>query len=59
MLSSLKASVAAAPNIEVLVDSTLTGRYDDNWVAVVQEATVGQPRDSSRPAQKCWSLLQA
>ncbi|HXY45369.1 MAG TPA: 2Fe-2S iron-sulfur cluster-binding protein, partial [Acidimicrobiales bacterium] len=35
-LAELRAAVAASPSIEVLVNSTVTGRYDDNWVAVVQ-----------------------
>ena len=35
-LAELRAAVAAMPSIEVLVNSTVTGRYDDNWVAVVQ-----------------------
>lgn len=35
-LSELRAAVAAQPGIEVLVDSVVTGRYDHNWVAVVQ-----------------------
>jgi sarcosine oxidase subunit alpha len=40
-LASLRAAVAAAPSIEVLVDSAVTGRYDDNWVAVVQRSLPG------------------
>lgn len=32
----LVATVAAEPGIEVARDSVVTGRYDDNWVAVVQ-----------------------
>lgn len=35
-LAELRAQVAAEPGIEVLVNSVVTGRYDDNWVAVVQ-----------------------
>ncbi len=37
-LAELRAAVAAHDNIEVLVDSTVTGRYDDNWVAVAQRS---------------------
>jgi sarcosine oxidase subunit alpha len=35
-MTELRAAVAALPAIEVLVNSTVSGRYDDNWVAVVQ-----------------------
>ena len=38
VLAELRAAVAAAPSIEVLLDSAVTGRYDDNWVAVVQRS---------------------
>ncbi len=36
LLSDLRAQVAAHPSIEVMTDSVVTGRYDDNWVAVMQ-----------------------
>ncbi|MST34919.1 FAD-dependent oxidoreductase, partial [Acidimicrobiaceae bacterium USS-CC1] len=35
-LAELAAAVAAAPGIEVLTNSVVTGRYDDNWIAVLQ-----------------------
>ena len=35
LAADLTADVAAA-GIEVLTDSTVTGRYEDNWVAIVQ-----------------------
>jgi len=35
-LAELRAALAANPAIEVLTDSAVTGRYDGNWVAVVQ-----------------------
>ena len=35
-LVDLRAAVAAQPRIEVLTNSAVTGRYDHNWVAVVQ-----------------------
>nr|MBA3302413.1 (2Fe-2S)-binding protein [Acidimicrobiia bacterium] len=35
-LEELRAAVAAQPDIEVLTNSAVTGRYDDNWVTVVQ-----------------------
>ena len=37
-LAGLIATVVAHPGIEVLLDSTVTGRYDHNWVAVVQRS---------------------
>lgn len=36
VLRDLRAQVAAEPRIEVLTDSVVTGRFDDNWLAVVQ-----------------------
>ena len=36
MLRELRASIAATPDIEVLVDSVVAGRYDENWVSVLQ-----------------------
>jgi len=36
MLQGLRAEVDVEPGIELLVNSVVTGRYDDNWVAVVQ-----------------------
>ena len=35
-LAELRAAVLAQSGIEVLTNSAVTGRYDDNWVAVVQ-----------------------
>lgn len=40
-LGELRAAVESHDNIEVLVDSTVTGRYDDNWVAVAQRSHPG------------------
>ncbi|MGH9303139.1 MAG: 2Fe-2S iron-sulfur cluster-binding protein, partial [Acidimicrobiales bacterium] len=37
-LEELRHEVAASDAIEVLVDSAVTGRYDDNWVAIVQRS---------------------
>lgn len=34
--AELSAEVAAYDNVEVLTNSVVAGRYDDNWVAVVQ-----------------------
>lgn len=38
LLADLRATVKAQPNIEVLLDSTVTGRFDDNWVSIVQRS---------------------
>jgi sarcosine oxidase, subunit alpha len=35
-LRDLRAQVAAEPGIEVLTDSVVSGRFDDNWLAIVQ-----------------------
>jgi len=40
-LRELRDLVAAAPGIEVLTDSVVTGRYDDNWTAVVRRGLPG------------------
>jgi sarcosine oxidase subunit alpha len=37
LLTQLRAAVDAAPNVEVLVESVVAGRYDDNWVSIVQQ----------------------
>lgn len=36
LLGQLRRAVAAQGGIEVLVNSAVTGRYDDNWAAVLQ-----------------------
>ncbi len=36
ILDALRTEVYAASNIEVMVDSVVTGRYDGNWVSVLQ-----------------------
>jgi sarcosine oxidase subunit alpha len=35
-LRELREAVAARSEVEVLLNSAVTGRYDDNWVAIVQ-----------------------
>ncbi|MGH9246312.1 MAG: glycine cleavage T C-terminal barrel domain-containing protein, partial [Acidimicrobiales bacterium] len=40
-LGDLRAAVAATEGIEFLTDSVVTGRYDGNWVAVVQRNLPG------------------
>ena len=37
-LSELRALVAAQPLIEVLTNTVVTGRYDGNWIAVLQRS---------------------
>ena len=36
--ATLRDEVERRPDIEVLVDSTVTGRYEDNWCAIVQRS---------------------
>jgi sarcosine oxidase, subunit alpha len=38
LLGQLRRAVAAEPGIEVLVDSVVAARYDDNWMAVLQRS---------------------
>ncbi len=40
-MSELRAQVAARPSIEVMTNAVVTGRYDDNWVAVLQREVGG------------------
>ncbi|MBO0851220.1 MAG: (2Fe-2S)-binding protein, partial [Pseudonocardia sp.] len=42
-LAALRAVVDASEGIEVITDSSVVGRYDDNWVAVVQRGLPGVP----------------
>ena len=41
-LRDLRRDISALPGIEVLTDSAVTGRYDGNWVAVLQRTRVGE-----------------
>jgi sarcosine oxidase subunit alpha len=41
VLADLRAEVEATDGIEVLVDATVAGRYDHNWLAVVQRSQPG------------------
>ncbi len=36
LLAEMRSAVVDHPGIEVLTNSVVTGRYDDNWVAIVQ-----------------------
>ena len=40
-LAGLRDEVAATPGIEVLTNSVVAGRYDDNWTAVVRRGRPG------------------
>src|SRR5215472_13390962 len=40
-LADLAGQVAAEPGIEVLTDSVVLGRYDDNWIAVLERSPAG------------------
>ena len=44
VLHELRAALSTAP-VEVLVDSVVAGRYDDNWISIVQR---GLPRVEER-----------
>ncbi len=44
-LAALRDEVAATPGIEVLTNSVVAGRYDDNWTAVVRR---GRPGDAEQ-----------
>ncbi len=35
-LHELRQALEAAPNVEILVNSVAAGRYDDNWISIVQ-----------------------
>ena len=35
-LHGLRSALEAAPNVEILLSSVVAGRYDDNWVSIVQ-----------------------
>ena len=41
-LGHLRAAVEAADGIEVLTDAVVTGRYDHNWVSVVERSPAGE-----------------
>ncbi len=40
-LDALRAAIDSLPNITVLTNSAVTGRYDDNWVGVLQRSVPG------------------
>jgi sarcosine oxidase subunit alpha len=40
-LRDLRAQVAAQPGVEVLTDSVVAARYDDNWIPIVQRSLPG------------------
>jgi len=40
LLDRLRAEVESLDNLEVLTDAVVSGRYDDNWLAVVQRSGV-------------------
>ena len=43
LLAELREAVVAQPGIEVLVNSAVLARYDQNWIAVVQRGLPGGP----------------
>jgi sarcosine oxidase subunit alpha len=46
-LAELRAAVAAA-DVEVMTDAVVTGRYDGNWIAVLQRTVPGATAGSER-----------
>ncbi len=42
-LAGLAGRVAAEPGIEVLTDAVVLGRYDGNWIAVLERCVAGGP----------------
>ncbi len=52
-LRDLEAQVAGHPNVEVMTDAVVTGRYDHNWVAVVQRDLPGAEERLVRARAKC------
>ena len=41
LLADLRTALTASEGVEVLTDSVVSGRYDDNWVAIVQRGHPG------------------
>jgi len=41
VLAELRRAVAGTPGLQVLVDAVVTGRWDDNWIAVAQRGVPG------------------
>jgi sarcosine oxidase subunit alpha len=48
-LAELRHAVAATPGLQVLVDTVVTGRYDDNWIAAVERGVPGV-------AERLWKI---
>jgi sarcosine oxidase subunit alpha len=44
-LERLRADVAAADRIEVLTDAVVFGRYDHNWIGIVERSPSGRARE--------------
>src|SRR6266571_3258000 len=57
-LRKLAAQVSAEPGIEVLTDSAVLGRYDGNWVAVLdRRGGPAAPGSAAGPAPACAERL--
>jgi sarcosine oxidase subunit alpha len=52
-LGELDEAVEAHPNVEVMVDAVVTGRYDHNWVSVVQRSVPGVDERLVKARVKC------
>ena len=57
-LSELRGLVGAAAGIEVLTNSVVTGRYDDNWVAVVRRGLPGEAEQLIKARAKVLVVAQ-
>lgn len=53
VLNDLAARVAASEAIEVMTDAVVTGRYDHNWVSVVQRSVPGAAERLVKARVKC------
>jgi sarcosine oxidase, subunit alpha len=52
-LADLVARITATPGIEVMTDSVVTGRFDHNWVSVVQRDVPGVSERLVKARVKC------
>ncbi|HUG07293.1 MAG TPA: 2Fe-2S iron-sulfur cluster-binding protein [Acidimicrobiia bacterium] len=52
-LADLAAQVESNPGIEVMTDSVVTGRFDHNWVSVVQRSVPGVSERLVKARVKC------
>src|SRR5215467_13179575 len=58
-LADLAGQVAAEEDIEVLTNAVVLGRYDGNWVAVLERFEAGGLREIAPPGQHSERLVKA